>query len=377
MSAESNQDEKYLSENYHEIDFIKIFKRLWAGKHIIAGATLIGVIGVLIYLSSVVSYYKIEATIDVVLEDQLRPLRPVILESKAYQAPSSQITPVIFDGKEFQAAPPDEKKIYDKVLLQIGSFNILKSFWESKIGKVLDLSIGAPITEDTIAFKRFFDSFELIALNPKLPEVTARKVAIEYQDPKQGVALLDEYLNYVNLQLWSNHLEIVESAYLSNLKSLNASYESRNSIEQNKLNDEIIKLRENLKIAESLNIKETPFKELENIQLKILDSRDYLLGTKTLSQQLEILIARQGKPLSPFVSDLRSMEIWKEQMTADLQRIKELKGKVHLFSVVNAAGSTIDPVKPRKGLIFLGVVFMSILAGAFIVLIRSAFKSAK
>ena len=102
-----------------------------------------------------------------------------------------------------------------------------------------------------------------------------------------------------------------------------------------------------------------------------------MLGTKTLSQQLEILIARQGKPLSPFVSDLRSMEIWKEQMTADLQRIKELKGKVNLFSVVNAAGSTIDPVKPKKALIFLGVVFMSLLAGVFIVLARSAFKSAK
>jgi len=378
MSTESNQDEKYRRETYDEIDFMEICKKLWTDRYIIVGITLFGAIVALIYLSITPSYYKIEATVDAVLPEQLRPLRPVILESKAYQSPApAQIAPVVFDGKEFQASPPDEKKIYDKVLLQIGSFNILKSFWEAKIGKVLDLSIGAPVTEETKAFKRFFESFELIVLNPKVPEVTARKITIEYQNPKQGVELLNEYLNYVNAQVWSDHMEIVESAYLANLKSLDVSYESRNSIERNKLDDEVIELRENLKIAESLNIKETPFKELENIQLKILDGRDYLLGTKALSQQLETLLARQGKPLSPFVSDLRSMEIWKEQITADLQRIKELKGKVHLFSIVNAAGSTLDPVKPKKALIFCGAIFMSILAGAFIVLVRSAFNAAK
>ena len=378
MSTELNQDESSRQDSYHEIDFMELFKKVWDGRYLILGIIFFSVFVVSAYLLMASSYYRIEATIDTVLSEQLRSMRPVALESKAYQSPASpEVAPLIYDGKEFQVAPPDEKKIYEKVLLKIGSFNILKSFWESRIGKVLDLSVGAPATDETKAFKKFYESFELIVLNPKVPEFTPRKIAVEYQDPDDGVKLLNEYLSYVNLQLWADQIDIIESAYLANLKSLNAGYESRSAIEQNKLNDEIVKLKESLKIAESLNIKETPFKELENIQLKILDSRDYLLGTKTLSQQLEILLARQGKPLSPFVSDLRSMEIWKEQMTADLQRIKELKGKVKLFSVVNAAGASIEPVKPKKLIIFILSIVVSTLLGVFIVLIKSAFDSRK
>ena len=380
MSIEGQLERRRHPHNYDEVDFMELFTKIWHGKFIILGVVAFSSAIAVAFLMRMPAYYRIEATIDVVRSEQLRPLRPVTLESKAYQVQAS--SPIsgnvaIFDGKEYQAAPPDEKKIYDKILLQIGSFNILKSFWESKIKKVLDLSVDAKETDETKELKRLFKSFELIAVNPKLPDVTARKIAIEYEDPREGMKILNEYLEYVNSHVLLDQIGIMEATYLENLKSLNASYESRNTIEQNKLNDEIVKLRENLKIAESLNIKETPYKELENIQLKILDSRDYLLGTKTLAQQLELLIARQGKSLAPFVSDLRSMEIWKEQMTADLQRIKALKNGVNLFAVVNPAEASLGPVKPNKLLILVFVIFISGLVGVFVVLIKSMVDSRK
>ena len=380
MSIEDQLERRRHPHNYDEVDFMELFAKIWRGKFIILSIVIVSAVVAILYLRSMPSYYRIEATVDAVRSEQLRPLRPVTLESKAYQVSVSSSVAgnlPIFDGKEYQASPPDEKKIYDKILLQIGSFNIFKNFWESKIKKVLDLSVDAKETDEAREFKRLFKSFELIAVNPKVPEVTARKVAVEYEDPKEGMKILNEYLEYVNSRVLLDQIGIIEATYLENLKSLTASYESRNSIEQNKLNDEIVQLRENLKIAESLNIKETPYKELENIQLKILDSRDYLLGTKTLSQQLEILLARQGKSLAPFVSDLRSMEIWKEQMTADLQRIKSLKNGVNLFAVVNSAEASLDPVKPKKLLMLIAVIFSSGLLGVFVVLIKSTLESRK
>ena len=380
MSIEGQFERRGHPHNYDEVDFMELVTKIWSGKFIILAVVAFSTIIAIAFLTTMPLYYRIEATVDAVRSEQLRPLRPVILESKAYQdsmsLPISGAVP-IFAGKEYQAEPPDEKKIYDKILLQIGSFNIFKTFWESKIKKVLDLSIDAEETDETKEFKRLFKSFELIAVNPKVPEVTARKVAIEYENPKEGMKILNEYLEYVNSRVLLDQIGIIEATYLENLKSLNASYESRNTIEQNKLSDEIVKLSENLKIADSLNIKETPYKELENIQLKILDSRDYLLGTKTLSQQLDLLVARQGKSLAPFVSDLRSMEIWKEQMTTDLKRIKALKNGVDLFSVVNSAEASLDPVKPKKILLLILVFFSSGLLGVFVVLIKSTIDSRK
>ncbi len=372
MYSDRRKPGTHLIGSQDEIDIMDLLKKIWRGRVLIISVMVLSAIVAYVALMMLPSYYRIESTIDAVRAEQMRPISPAILESKAYLVTNS-----VNDGKEYQVQAPDEKKIYSKVLLQVPSFSILKSFWEWKTGKVLDFGKDIPLTDDARAFKKFYKGFVLQPSNSKTPEITARQISFEYEDQKQGVTLQKEYLDYLNKYVWMDHLSTIEAIYVENLKALAVSYESRNLIEQRKLNDEILRLRESLKIAESLNIRETPFKELENVQLRILDSRDYILGTKTLSQQLEILLARQGKSLSPFVPDLRSMEIWKEQMTADLLRFKNLDHKVNMFSVVNAPSSSLDPVKPQKTLIFIAVIILSGLFGVFFVLIRSSLKNHK
>lgn len=369
---ENPRQEILFQNNSDEIDLFEIFEKIWNGKLLIAGIVLASAILAFVILKMTSSYYRIETTIDKVDVEELRPLYPTILDGKEYK---------VLDGKvaflEYQISIPDENKIYDDALLKINSLSFLKNFWEKRTGIPLELKRDAALTDNAIEFKKFQQSFLLDTANLKTPTVTARKISFEYPDSEEGMKLLGQYLDFVNQQLWLEYSAKVDASYSSSLQALEISYNTKKMIESRKLNDDLIVWRENLKIAEALGIKETPFKELENIQSSLMNSRLYLLGTKPLAKQIEIFVARQGASLSPYSPELRKMETWREQMVLDLQRIKDLNNKIHLFSVVNQPQSSLDPVKPQRALIFVAVVFLSGIFGVFLVLIRSAIRSHK
>lgn len=358
----SNQPQPtaYKTINNDGVDLGELLDKIWKGRMLIAVIVISSAICAFAVLKLSSSYYKIEATVDALPTDQLRALFPSVLDSKEYQVPA-----------------PDEKKIYGKVLLQIGSLSSLRAYWEFKTGKALpdtkeDIKSDSD-RENLKEFKKFASVLYLESQNSKTPEITARKISIEHTSRVLGVAMLKEYLAFSAHQVLSEQIEQMNLSFEASLKSLNLNYVNRTKIEERKLNDALINLRENLKIAESLGIKETPFKDLENIQLKILDGQGqgYLLGTKAIAQQIDILTARQGKSLAPFSADLRNMENWRIQMESDLERIKALDGKLQLFSVVNPPEATFDPVRPNKLLILIGVIFVSGFLSVFIVLIRA------
>lgn len=343
-----------------EIDFLAFFEKIWTDRKFISIFILVSAISALILIKLVPSYYRIDATIDSVPGDQLRPLFPSVLDSREYQVPS-----------------PDERKIYNRVLLQIGSLALLRSFWEKHTGKILPLEENITSTDEGQAFRDFVDDFTLEPPNPKAGDVTARKITLEDTKRSQGIALLNEYLNFVAQQVWQEQVKQMEASYESSLSALAVNYNNKVLVEERRLSDSLINLQESLKLAQSMGIKDTPFKELENIQLKVMDSRDYLLGTKSLSSQIEMLIARQGKSLAPYSPELRHMETWREQMTSDMKRLKELEGKLKLFAVVNPPEASLNPIRPKKGLIFIAVLFLSGLLSVSIVLIRGAVQERK
>jgi chain length determinant protein (polysaccharide antigen chain regulator) len=348
-----------------EIDVIDVLRKIWQGKVLIAVIVLISSALTFVVLSLLPSYYKVEATIDAISAIQLRPVSPSIL---------SNIGGSHVSALEYQVPALDEKKIYDRVILQVNSLALLKDFWEKKTGKILDLTPGAASTDELREFKKFYKKFVLETPNAKLSDVTARKVSVESKSPNDGVTLLNSYLEFVNQQVCLELLQKLEVSYSANIKALTVSYNARNLIEQQALSDYLLKLRENIKVAQSLGIKEIPFKSLENIQLRILDSQEYLLGTKSLAEQVDILVARQAKSLASYSPDLRNMEIWLTQMNADLSRIKEIDGKIRLFSVVNRPTSSMDPVAPKKPLIFIALVFLSGILGVIVVLVNSGIQ---
>lgn len=357
MAPQRNSTEVGNVNDNSEIDFFAVFEKVWADRKFILVFVLASAICAFVIIKLVPSYYRIDATIDSVPNDQLRPLFPSALDSREYQVPS-----------------PDEKKIYNKVLLQIGSLGSLRAFWEKHTGKILPLEENITSTPEGRAFRDFVDDFALEPISPKAGEVTARKITLEDVKRSQGVALLNEYLSFAAQQAWQDQIKQMETSYASSLSALSINYNNKTLVEERKLSDALINLQESLKIAQSMGIKDTPFKELENIQLKVMDSHDYLLGTKSLTLQIEMLTARQGKSLAPYSAELRHMETWREQMTSDMKRLKELEGKLNLFAIVNAPEASINPVRPKKALIFIAVLFLSVLLSVSIVLIKAAIQ---
>lgn len=369
MSTEKYQERQFYSGSSDEIDLLELCNKIWEGRYLVFGVVIANGLIALLILGFITSYYSIYATVDASTEDQLRLIAPSYLKVNDSQLYS------IDDKKksvEYQISYPDTKKIYDRVLLQINSMTVMKAFWEKRFEVSLDLRPGVPETDDVTEFRRFYKSVFLESSNPKTPEVTARKISVEYESSTEGVKILNDYMDFVSEYIWLNYLDDLDAAYRVNLKALETNYQALNKIEQRRLSDKIVVLHENFKLAESLGIKETPFKELENIQLRVLDGKDYLLGTKPIAQQIEILTARQGKSLAPFSVELRNMEIWKDQMNSDLERLAGLKGSVRLFSVINQPESSLDTIRPKKVMIFTAVIFISAFFGICIVFVRSA-----
>lgn len=147
--------------------------------------------------------------------------------------------------------------------------------------------------------------------------------------------------------------------------------------EQQKLEDNLLQLHEGLNVARSLNIVETPYEKLTGVELKIVDNRKYLLGTRVLSEEIKSLEARMGKPLSAFVPELRQMEYSRVTIENDLKRLRVVKDDIQAFYLASAVTSSIEPVKPKKLLILLGAAFLSLVMGVVLVFVTEAIKSYK
>lgn len=349
MECKQNQgDNMSVEQRDSEIDLIDLLETIWKGRYLLLAIVVVSALVGFLVLRTMPSQYAIDVTIDNVGVEGYHQIYPTILSIPEYQVPK-----------------PDHAKYYDKLLLQISSLNMAKSFWTQRAGK----DIGDELAEEE--FKFFYRNLNLEAKNNKLPELTARKLTILHVDGQAGVELLNEYLAFLNFQLWQKLSTDMLQSYESSLAALNSRYEVRKNYELQRLNDELLKLKENFLIAQSLKIQEIPYASLENIQLKILDGKDYLLGTNLLNQQIAILTERSKGSLSPFSQDLRNLENSMVIIQADIEKLKSIKN-IKMFEVVNPAQASIRPVKPNKTLILFGVVFMSGFIGMIYLLIRSS-----
>ncbi len=357
MNLSVHPEDYIRAKEVEEIDLLELFERLWQGKRLIGGIVLLGALLGLVVLKLLPSYYSIEATIDVLPTEQFRLLNP------------SQI-----GSSEYQVESPDAKKIYERVLLQANSTKSLKDFWQARTGQALDLGADSEENGNLNAFMKFQERFTVSSQNTKTPDNLSRKLSLYFESRQEGTELLSDYIDFINHYTSNEILARLKDSYTVSLAELEADYKIRSLNEEKKLADVLMGLRESLKVAETLGVRDIPFKDLENIQLKILDEQSYLLGTKYLNQRIDILVERQGKSLAPYSVELRNMENWKEMMTADLRRLGEQKG-VRMFSIVNVPEASIKPIKPNKLLIFIGLLCLLFIVAATIVLLMSSLKA--
>lgn len=346
-------------ESSEEIDLLELCATLWRSKWLIAAAMMVCVIPTALWLMWQPPIYKLEALLDTTSPYDIQALQPTLLP----------------DGASYQVEPLKSEDFYQNLLTQAVSLNTQRLFWEHRSQQPLSPNPREGITKNDIAFKQFFNSLTLTPPNPKNQNTTLSQLALETPEPTRDMETLTAFVGFLNAHVVEMFANQLEKGYQSNLQKLEADYATMLMREQQKLQDELLKLRESLSLAQSLNITETPYEQLAGVELKVVDDRQYLLGTRVLSQEIKSLEARAEKPLSAFVPELRNMEYWQQTMQNDVERLGKVKDDVQAFTLASPVVSSLDPVKPKKLLILIGSLFLSLIIGVVIVLIANGVKN--
>ncbi len=343
-----------------EIDLMELAATLWGGRWtVVLTMVFVGLVS-LVVLILASSIYEIDAVLDQPSELQLKRIQPSILVG----------------GDNFQVNLIEPETVYITALTQSNSVYVKKLFWESYVNKNSIHLEDEKLLE--ILVENFFENLQV-----KEPDLTASTtkmlslVSMESEVPRLAVDVLYEYLNFIDQHTISDFVNQLREGYMTALARLDLEYQSIEKLERFRLEDALTRLREAHDLAESLNIVETPYEQVENVALNILDNRQYILGTRALAEEIKSLEARKDKPLFAFVPALRDMQRWREQIELDMKKLDQDASKAHAFVIVSPPEASLEPVKPNKPLIFVAVLFASGILGVVIVFTREGIRSYK
>ncbi len=325
-----------------EIDLMELFSIVWAGKWIILSLTAISAIAAYIIISSLPLIYEVSSRINENSEYELQSIQPSGLDG----------------GDSYQVAPIRAESLYRAVLAQADSLYVKKAFWEFNTGFTLSDDVEVSNDDENLkAFLAFSANLAIALAEKDNQNPLMATVSLETADSFHGVKQVNEYLRYVDEFVVSKSLGQLQAGLQSSLDRLENDYQNLKDRELVELEDKLIRLAEARDLANSLNIVETPYDQVENVASEVLNNRLYLLGTRTLSEEIKSLTSRKEKPLQAFVPKLRSMELWKQQIERDLRQIQNNKGKIKAFVVVTPAEASFKPTKPNKMLLFVASIF--------------------
>lgn len=305
-----------------EIDLIELCAKIWRGKWKIIGAVLICIALGVAYLLIVPKTYRLEAVLAAPLASDLEPIQPP-------EASGRYTLPTISSGHAFELVKGylrSEKKRLD--------------FWK----QFHDFEPQLELEGDKLAaFLRFNE--ELSLTESKEAGTTLSFIGLT---PQADVQMLELFLKTVNAQVVDEIvnrmvqiLAIQKSKLRDDISRLREQYRVS-------LQDQIVALEEALTIAQEIGIKETPYEQLANIEVTVVD-KQFLLGTTTLSSQLNALKARQDK--DTFVPGLRDLQKQLQRVEADMGILERHKGDARTFVILRPLAIPQKEESPKKALV--------------------------
>ncbi len=359
MNTHQNTFQNHPYNSNDEIDLMELCATLWRSRWLIFAFMVLCALPTAIWLKWQPSIYKLETLFDSTSAYDIQALQPTALPG----------------GAQYEVNPLKREDFYQDLLTQAGSLNTQRLFWEQWSNQPLSLDPSSGSTKNDLEFKKFFTSLSLIPPNPKNPNVTLSQINLETSDPARDIKTLTAYVDFLNSHVVDKFVSQLEKGYASSIQKLEFDYNTLKKREQQRLEDTLLQLQESLTLARSLNIVDTPYEKLAGIELKVVDDRQYLLGTRVLSQEINSLEARTEKSLSAFVPELRNMEYWQEILANDINNLRTIKNDIQAFNLASPVVSSLEPIKPKKMLIFLGAIFFSIFVGAIFTLIAHGIKN--
>lgn len=358
-----NASEPKLQPPYYddEIDLLELFAVLWRGKWLMLGVIL--AVGVVAFFAirSMPPVYQVETTLDSTSQYDIQALQPSTLQDR---------------GSAYQVAPLEVDSVYANGLAQADSLHVKRAFWEDRTGQPLTpRTSDATLTDNDLAFKTFVDGLKVIRPDTREGSSKISQLTLETQNPGEGTGLLLDYIRFVDKHTIEGFVNRIKTGYTSSLERLVEDSETLHEREAVKLDDELVRLDEAYRLAKSLGITATPYEQVQNVELSIMDSRLYLLGSNVLGEEINALKSRKDMPLQAFVPELRNMEHWRGQIESDLRKLEVVDKNVRAFVMVSPPESSLGPVKPNKLLIFIAALFGAGMLGVILVFILHGVKA--
>jgi LPS O-antigen subunit length determinant protein (WzzB/FepE family) len=190
-----------------------------------------------------------------------------------------------------------------------------------------------------------------------------------------------------------NKIEAGKKVRADAIRKLEAEINSRRSQQEDARKDQIARLKEQAKIAETLGIKDPITVQSVNVrndpaptasaQVISGDQPLYFQGSTALEEQIDLLSKRSDN--DPFISELRDLErqVFVLKNNRDSQRLTELLNESPLGNPATAplaeysvTGASAEKVSPKAGIFAAGSLFLGLMLGSLIVLFRQDPKQA-
>ena len=318
-----------------EIDLVALCATIWDGKWKIVGAALICLVLGVIYLLVAPKVYKLEVVLAPPMAADLEPIQPPKVDE--------HYTLVVISSDDAYGLVKGYLRSEEKRL----------SFWNQYFGVDSEAALSAGSLDEFLSFNE-----ELVVKEGKKEDVSIT-LALMTKAPSDDVQMLKGFLGAINKQVIDElvgrmgmFLALQKGKLVEDIARTREQYRVQ-------LQDQIVNLKEALTIAEKIGIKETPYQQLANVEVKVVD-KDFLLGTKTLNSQLEALESRKGK--DSFVPDLRKLQNQLQLVEADLATMQARSNKAHTFRVLKPLSRPLKEDSPKKAL----VLALSVVVGGFL-----------
>ena len=200
----------------------------------------------------------------------------------------------------------------------------------------------------------------------------AKHVDIAYQSQNRLLAaeILGRYLDFVRSRFVAELVDIVKDKIDKQRESIMVDLTMLRRRAELSRQDEIERLRQDLALAETLNIHEnmlvrsTATTRGVGSDIAIIATNEtvksYMRGTEVLNAELDALLKRKSN--DPYIDGLREKQI-------ELERLKDLQITPEHFMPYSVDGeifSSRDPVKPKKGMIISLAIIFGLMSGVLI-----------
>jgi chain length determinant protein (polysaccharide antigen chain regulator) len=246
-----------------------------------------------------------------------------------------------------------------------------REFFDSN--KLISHYVSDESAED-INVDRIFDTKFDKNLQVQTDEQNPSLVTVSFRDanPELAAKLLNQIIEFSNKRTSQQFVDDVDSAIQAEIEQIRRKLDSKLELARDRRHDKIINLKEALRVAKALGIKENGIfpnnlqQSQTGLAVNTAETPLYMRGTEALETEIDVLESRKSD--EPFIAGFR-----------DLQERRAFLGSVSIdpdsLSAVTLDETARVPYrreKPRVALVILLASMLGIFVAAFVVLIAES-----